>query len=61
MLFILGISANICFADNNECHADDDYPCDPELATCTNIPGSYICDCNDGYQSEDRMCIGKYQ
>ena len=28
-------------------------------ATCINIPGSYICSCNTGYQGDGSICNGK--
>jgi len=28
------------------------------LATCTNIPGSFTCKCNDGYEGNGTSCIG---
>lgn len=27
-------------------------------AVCTNTPGSYICNCDDGYEASDSECQG---
>ena len=43
--------------DINECN-DSNGGCNQ---TCTNTPGSYYCECNDGYTIEDKGCIGKTQ
>ena len=43
------------FAEIDECLSD---PCD-DNATCTNTPGSYICECNTGYSGNGLTCISK--
>ena len=49
-------SANYYFLlDVNEC---DDPSCSTN-ATCTNLPGSYLCDCNPGYTGSGLYCYGK--
>ena len=43
------------FSDINECEHD---PCDPNAA-CRNMPGSYTCSCDFGYQGDGFQCEGK--
>ena len=48
----------IITADLNECLDQTDL-CDQH---CTNTPGSYVCDCNPGYELDPNRftCIGEY-
>ena len=43
--------------DINECMEKS--PCD-ENAQCTNTPGSFTCDCNEGYSGNGMTCAGQY-
>jgi len=43
-----------CETDINEC-SDGTDNCD-ENATCTNIPGSFTCECNPGYEGDGTVC-----
>ena len=40
--------------DYDEC---GNSPCDPN-GSCTNIPGSFTCECNDGYSGDGATCSG---
>ena len=42
-------------SDIDECLAS---PCDTN-ANCTNVVGSYICQCLDGYTGDGLSCAGK--
>ena len=44
-------------SDDNEC-ALLTHDCDAD-ATCTNIPGSWTCTCNNGYSGTGQICIGE--
>ena len=44
------------FADIDECEEVTDN-CDSN-ATCTNIPGSFTCVCNQGYSGNGVNCVG---
>ena len=48
----------MAFTDINECMANTD-DCDTN-AVCTNTPGSFTCDCNQGYSGDGLNCVGKY-
>ena len=43
-------------SDVNECDTDT-ANCSPN-ATCTNIIGSFTCDCNQGYNGNGITCVG---
>lgn len=43
-------------ADVNECQGTNE--CHPQLATCTNKPGSYECTCHTGYEGDGKQCQG---
>ena len=36
---------------NHSCHVD---------ATCTNTNGSYVCDCQPGFNGNDHNCTGEF-
>ena len=44
--------------DDNECIRDPP-PCDAN-ATCTNVPGSFECNCSLGFRGNGFMCQRKY-
>ena len=46
---------SIYCADIDECGERTD-SCDIQ-ATCTNLPGSYSCSCNDGYEGDGFLCV----
>jgi len=50
-----GFSGPNCASDVNECDLDLDN-CDVN-ATCTNIPGGFVCSCNVGYAGDGVTCI----
>ena len=55
MKFILGIHTDI-----DECTEDVNVDCGPN-ADCNNNPGSYTCDCFNGYEMNDNnQCEGEY-
>ena len=41
----------VSLADTDECATEADHTCD-ENASCINVPGSYICVCNDGFDGD---------
>jgi len=44
--------------DINECLENDPIPCDLN-ADCTDLDGSYVCECKDGFSGNgDEECIG---
>ena len=43
-------------ADINECVTESS--CDPN-ASCTNMPGSFTCECNAGYRGDGNTCYGR--
>ena len=54
----LSLMAIILISDDNECEEVTDN-CDSN-ATCTNIPGSFTCACNQGYSGDGVICVGMY-
>ena len=46
--------------DINECLSDETHNCS---YICTNIIGSYICGCNNGFylDNDETTCIGMYK
>lgn len=53
---LLSVFFSFCSLDINECTRGMSN-CH-SLATCINIPGSYRCRCNPGYQGNGRNCRG---
>ena len=47
---------SFCVVDINECDLDLDN-CD-ENAACTDIDGSFTCECNDGFAGNGTVCQG---
>ena len=47
---------NIFLLDINECESS---PCHPN-ATCTNAPGSFVCECVLGFSGNGSTCIGMF-
>ena len=41
---------NECENGYNDCHFN---------ATCTNVPGSYHCQCKEGFAGSGKLCEGK--
>ena len=52
----LSIPLHVCISDIDEC-ADDNGGCQQ---VCNNVPGSYTCSCNDGFQldEDEHSCRG---
>ena len=51
MLFVIDIiDINECGNGYNDCHLN---------ATCTNVPGSYHCQCKKGFVGSGKLCEGK--
>jgi len=45
--------------DYDECQGQNGgNDCAIEIATCFNIPGSYYCQCNNGYFGNGTSCFG---
>ncbi|XP_063954009.1 fibrillin-3-like [Lytechinus pictus] len=42
--------------DIDECADESTYQCDVN-ARCFNLPGTYMCTCNDGYYGDGKVCI----
>ena len=45
------------FVDVDECSSTETNDCDPN-ALCTNIEGSYVCRCLNGFLGDGRNCSG---
>ena len=45
--------------DINECTAGT-HNCHPTLATCTNTPGSFTCQCIAGFNGDGVTCTSKW-
>ena len=45
------------FLELDECSVDNSSNCS-EYANCTNIMGSYMCECNPGYTGNGSYCEG---
>lgn len=47
------------FLDINECSAQSCNPCH-QLASCSNLPGTYACGCRDGFHGDGVIsCQGR--
>ena len=46
--------------DFNECIGENGGSNCAPTATCSNIPGSFLCLCNSGYFGSGTICIGKF-
>ena len=44
--------------DINECENDSDNDCDKMNGNCTNIIGSYLCNCDPGFSGDGVNCTG---
>ena len=55
MLFDLGNHLRNFLLDINECQ---DKPCHAN-AVCTDIVGSYVCQCNQGFTGHGTTCTGE--
>ena len=49
---------SLYYVDINECGTDQSN-CDPN-AQCTNVPGSFHCNCLPGFTGDGTSCTGKY-
>ncbi|KAK0067663.1 fibrillin-3, partial [Biomphalaria pfeifferi] len=50
-----GYAGTECISDIDECSSYSTYNC-PSNSTCENIPGAYICKCQDGYYTNNGTC-----
>ena len=48
-MFFLFSDIDECCQKQGACHKD---------ARCTNTPGSYVCECSNGYQGDGHTCTG---
>ena len=56
-MFLIRSKSNFCQLDIDECLEYDPFPCDPN-ADCTDLDGSYLCECRDGYSGNGEICEG---
>ena len=49
---------NANFVDEDECSSSESNAC---KQVCVNVPGTYVCQCNDGFRLNDdgRTCAGE--
>lgn len=51
-----GWLGDYCDTDINECASA---PCTGQNEVCVNTPGSFVCDCETGYENVGGLCQGK--
>jgi hypothetical protein len=51
-IYLLDTDINECMEGQHDCHQRAN-------AVCSNMIGSYTCNCQTGYQLEGRICRGK--
>lgn len=51
MFCVLLVDINECDNGKNDCHGN---------AKCSNVPGSYTCQCKEGFVGDGRRCDGTY-
>lgn len=56
-IFLCVVQKLSILLDINECE-DAINPCDVN-ALCTNLPGSFICRCKNGFVGDGAVCTGK--
>ena len=49
-IWYLCLDIDECAIGSHNCSKD---------ATCTNTVGSYVCECDEGYTGDGRICLGK--
>jgi hypothetical protein len=54
MVVLIALIAVALTLDQNECR-NGDHDCSPD-AECTNLDGTFTCDCNEGYLGNGRKC-----
>ena len=50
---------NIYILDIDECALGTDN-CANDTATCTNVPGGFVCECITGYTGDGITCTGEF-
>ena len=55
-MYCVSPNMSFCLVDINECDLGIDN-CD-ENAACTDIDGSFTCECNDGFPGNGTVCQG---
>ena len=52
------LPTNFFCVDINECDNDSENDCDKMNGNCTNIIGSYLCNCDPGFSGDGVNCTG---
>lgn len=56
-----GWTGDRCQFDRNECDGSSTNNCNGVNEVCVNTPGSFRCNCEDGYRRDDSdNCVGKF-
>lgn len=48
-----------CSEDIDECSVDANNSVCPDHSNCTNLNGTYLCTCDEGFSKSGNRCIGK--
>ena len=58
--FFIQYISSVVYLDTENCAAQKPHRCPPN-SECVNEPGSYRCDCQDGFEKVGATCKGKHR
>ena len=58
--FLVQYFCSVIYLDKENCAAQKSHRCPPN-SECVNEPGSYRCDCKDGFEKVGATCKGKHR